>query len=670
MKPVFIQELVPDTRSQRSIFVSLQNAQGPVETSRKVRASVTILSLALSLGASGTLFSRAEAAESLTLPTAPSGDMSGALSSYGASDSHGASATYHTVADGETVWDIAQHHGVEVAVIKAANGMASDQVIQAGQVLKVPPARMEAESLLVSWQGDEPQNMAVAEQPQAVEDLQPLPVTASKVASSNLSAFLNEQRLDKEAFVEDEDSESVSPDEGLPDASSPLPDASSPLPDASALSPVDDVPQRFSEPQALPSGESGVQALGIIETPGTPPQVTPAPEALHQVKSGETIWSIAHAHDVAPDTLQQANRVSDPNLIYPGDSLVIPNITLPDQDNPGISYSQQPNEQLYPWSELELEQSRAEADEPLSSVMSPADESSPEAVAIDEALLPDITVPDDTDSSADSDVGSVDRPDASDPYVAGLLSDVALATQERQEWTETNVSSEVSVGLVLENIDKDDETSSLEGGVHDPSKVGAVNPQFSPSSAESSSLEGGDAGIFSSEELLAAAPLGSEVYAPVVEGFEGRVVSPSMPVLPVQEDHLPEAPARFRGYIWPAQGVLTSGYGWRWGRMHRGVDIAGPVGTPIFAAAPGVVVRSGWNSGGYGNLVDIRHPDGSMTRYAHNSRLIVQAGQQVRQGQQIAEMGSTGYSTGPHLHFEIHTPDQGTVNPMAHLPGQ
>jgi murein DD-endopeptidase MepM/ murein hydrolase activator NlpD len=102
--------------------------------------------------------------------------------------------------------------------------------------------------------------------------------------------------------------------------------------------------------------------------------------------------------------------------------------------------------------------------------------------------------------------------------------------------------------------------------------------------------------------------------------------------------------------------------------MHRGVDIAGPVGTPIYAAAPGVVVSSGWNSGGYGNLVDIRHPDGSMTRYAHNSRLMVQAGQQVRQGQQIAAMGSTGFSTGPHLHFEIHVPSQGTVNPIAMLP--
>jgi murein DD-endopeptidase MepM/ murein hydrolase activator NlpD len=102
--------------------------------------------------------------------------------------------------------------------------------------------------------------------------------------------------------------------------------------------------------------------------------------------------------------------------------------------------------------------------------------------------------------------------------------------------------------------------------------------------------------------------------------------------------------------------------------MHRGIDIAAPTGTPIFAAAPGVVVYARWNSGGYGNLVDIRHADGSLTRYGHNSRILVQEGQVVEQGQHISAMGSTGFSTGPHLHFEIHPPGRGAVNPMAFLP--
>jgi murein DD-endopeptidase MepM/ murein hydrolase activator NlpD len=125
----------------------------------------------------------------------------------------------------------------------------------------------------------------------------------------------------------------------------------------------------------------------------------------------------------------------------------------------------------------------------------------------------------------------------------------------------------------------------------------------------------------------------------------------------------PTAPS----YIIPAKGILTSGYGWRWGRIHKGIDIAGPTGTPIVASADGWVQFAGWNSGGYGYLVEILHSDGSLTRYAHNSRILVNRGDSVGQGQTIALMGSTGYSTGPHCHFEIHPTGKGAVNPLAYL---
>ncbi|PAX52769.1 hypothetical protein CK510_17515 [Brunnivagina elsteri CCALA 953] len=121
-------------------------------------------------------------------------------------------------------------------------------------------------------------------------------------------------------------------------------------------------------------------------------------------------------------------------------------------------------------------------------------------------------------------------------------------------------------------------------------------------------------------------------------------------------------------FIWPAKGVLTSGSGWRWGRMHKGLDVANSVGTPIYASAPGIVAKAGWSKGGYGNLVEIRHPDGSMTRYGHNSRVMVSEGQQVRQGERIALMGDTGFSTEPTLHFEIHQAGKGEVNPINFLP--
>ncbi len=154
----------------------------------------------------------------------------------------------------------------------------------------------------------------------------------------------------------------------------------------------------------------------------------------------------------------------------------------------------------------------------------------------------------------------------------------------------------------------------------------------------------------------------------------GTQVSPELPPLAAVDTYLPkpieEITPTSKGYIWPAKGVLTSGYGWRWGRMHKGIDIANGTGTPIYASSGGVVEKAGWNNGGYGNVVDIRHTDGSLTRYGHNSKVLVRVGQQVNQGEMIAEMGSTGFSTGPHSHFEIHPSGKGAVNPMAFLPPQ
>ncbi|MCC0177888.1 peptidoglycan DD-metalloendopeptidase family protein [Waterburya agarophytonicola K14] len=149
-----------------------------------------------------------------------------------------------------------------------------------------------------------------------------------------------------------------------------------------------------------------------------------------------------------------------------------------------------------------------------------------------------------------------------------------------------------------------------------------------------------------------------------LDSISQEVVALQLPPLPSSEEYLPEA---FDGYVWPAQGVLTSGYGWRWGRLHKGIDIAAPVGTPVFAAAAGEVVSAGWNTGGYGYLIELQHLDGSITLYAHNNKILVNQGQKIRQGEQIAEMGNTGFSTGSHLHFEIHSKNKSVVNPLALL---
>ena len=107
--------------------------------------------------------------------------------------------------------------------------------------------------------------------------------------------------------------------------------------------------------------------------------------------------------------------------------------------------------------------------------------------------------------------------------------------------------------------------------------------------------------------------------------------------------------------------TLSSGFGYRWGRLHSGIDMAAPTGTPIYASDGGTVVRAGWY-GGYGLCVDIQHGDGKETRYGHCSKLLVNVGDKVYQGQNISLVGNTGHSFGSHLHFEIHI-NGSPVNP-------
>ena len=106
-------------------------------------------------------------------------------------------------------------------------------------------------------------------------------------------------------------------------------------------------------------------------------------------------------------------------------------------------------------------------------------------------------------------------------------------------------------------------------------------------------------------------------------------------------------------FIEPVQGTITSRFGIRSRDNHKGIDIANSTGTPIMAAANGTVKYAQYNSGGYGNLVVISHGNGVETYYGHNSELYVSAGQTVYAGQVISAMGSTGISTGPHLHWEV-----------------
>ena len=149
-----------------------------------------------------------------------------------------------------------------------------------------------------------------------------------------------------------------------------------------------------------------------------------------------------------------------------------------------------------------------------------------------------------------------------------------------------------------------------------------------------------------------SAALGSQIVA-----AQGGTPAPS--------GSIATGPASSSGLAWPVSGTLTSTFGPRWGRMHEGIDVAGGSGTPIGAAAAGTVILTGPN-GGYGNLVVVDHGNGISTAYAHLSSISVSVGQSVGQGTVVGGMGTTGNSTGVHLHFEVRV-NGSPVDPLGYL---
>jgi murein DD-endopeptidase MepM/ murein hydrolase activator NlpD len=120
-------------------------------------------------------------------------------------------------------------------------------------------------------------------------------------------------------------------------------------------------------------------------------------------------------------------------------------------------------------------------------------------------------------------------------------------------------------------------------------------------------------------------------------------------------------------FLWPSTEHYLSGYDYSPETNHFGIDVAGQLGNPIFTADSGVVTYAGWNDYGYGEMIVIDHGSGWQTLYAHLSQVNVTCGQEVNQGDTIGLMGSTGQSTGPHLHFEMRNDDYGRVNPWDFL---
>ena len=563
---------------------------------------------------------------------------------------------------------------------------------------------------------------------------EPLRELEFSAPDGNVEANVNDSRESSSSTrIGDSIAKLPSPESAVrPPALEPLP-ASPNSPQVESQS-SNDVPSLSEEdnPAKVTASEESLK-VATTSIPLTPDASEVLEEAsqssLYKVQQGDTLAEIARRHNVSVADLVKANNIGNPNLIFPNQALRLPQaVATSNSDVPNLVKSTLTASTAVPnrdWVASTSSQADATTDEVPSLPDLSAEKNSSQLVAASGINAPkgnsqSISLPELPNTVRSEDSGrlaysnyaaslrqqlsassetteiaaapstvdnrltglqnSAAQPAAQLDYVQNLRKEVLrMQKQYRDRGTEASATQSSSRSSVQREASSTQALSAL------PSSQ--INPEFNPqrhsealnreevtiplqsSKVDSNSAESVVAPV-KSPQLMAAAPTPPEAYQSLAQpSLLGQTVSPDLPPLGSANDYLPGS-AAFEGYIWPAKGVLTSGYGWRWGRMHKGVDIAAPVGTPIVAAAPGVVVTSGWNSGGYGNLVVIQHPDGSRTLYAHNSRLLVRKGQEVEQGQQIAAMGSTGFSTGPHLHFEVHPSGKGATNPMAFLPNR
>jgi murein DD-endopeptidase MepM/ murein hydrolase activator NlpD len=361
------------------------------------------------------------------------------------------------------------------------------------------------------------------------------------------------------------------------------------------------------------------------------------PKKIYTVKAGDTITKIALKHGVSSSQIIEANQLTNPHFIKVNHQLVIPGVEIAQQPNyQSIQVSQVSSEREFSVNN-HWENSQATTPKSLSSLTESKTESSQKKEA-EASLINYSSETANTKEATDTDI-----------YISKLRQDIIELRTKYQQQSGNN-----EITFVKPTILNQESTTNTP-------VPNAVVEEANETETNTSLQEQ------SQEQSIASAPTPAVNYNSLLVLPKNQGFVPALPPLASPEEYLPDNPI-FDGYMWPAKGALTSGYGWRGGRMHQGIDIAAPIGTPIMAAASGEVIFAGWNSGGYGNLVQLKHPDGSITFYAHNNRLLVSNGQKVKQGELIAEMGSTGRSTGPHLHFEIRPNGTTAINPIARLP--
>ncbi|MCY7323023.1 MAG: LysM peptidoglycan-binding domain-containing protein, partial [Phormidesmis sp. CAN_BIN36] len=566
--------------------LSEQPKQTHPDTSRRVRTSAAMIGLAaISMGAYSLLAPQqgdsAIAAEPVatepTLPTASNSADIAVISTASEVPTTASISTIqtveHTIQEGQTLWKIAKFYKVEINQLAIANNLRSNAVLYVGQVLQVPgdgqsaqfPASQEtAQSELnngiavlpdetVAIDSSEPTAYSSQEAQQLLKSRQDVAVASLKQQRDRLKLNLAELRS--------EESKNAS---NSAQADPPQPKA---------------------------------ETVGLVS---------------YQVSPGDTLTAIAQTHGTSYSDLAKINQLTNPNLLEVNQFIKVPpaqTALAPRSVDPLIQAAPTPAE-------------NATVASVLPTLPSLAIASSPPLVPINQSAIP-VGIGGDASQLA---LGSArsrsrsftsiplpanDRQVGSQPYVSSLVSEIVKLREKYQSQPGTFQARHQTPDRALAPVPA---SSSLRSARR-------INPEFKPSR----NLEGLQAELRSLQSVrktgsqtklnvrltdaskpkpqaIAMAPVGSETYAPLMRSSIGKMVSPSLPPLGQPDAYLPGNSGKFNGYVWPAKGMLTSGYGWRWGRMHKGIDIAAPVGTPVVSAASGKVVTAGWNDGGYGNL--------------------------------------------------------------------
>ncbi|MBW4472370.1 MAG: peptidoglycan DD-metalloendopeptidase family protein [Stenomitos rutilans HA7619-LM2] len=674
---------VPSCEVEEGVMES-QSRQTPLEVNRLVRTSAAVIGLAISVGAYGLPLpnqsDEAVAAEPVTGEPAANvvpQEFDVATVPHNVEqtqNSFSAETVEHTVQEGQTLWQLAQFYGVDAAKVALDNGISTNAVLHVGQVLKISTTKqVSVIAEAAEAAGNRPEYYGLVSGAKAIDANQ------KTVAQVPYNEVLDALRQKQDRLQQ-----------GLTQLKG----------------------TQLKDTQQNDRAETNFQAA-----PETAAATGDPLSPSYTVVTGDTLEAIANAHHVSLKQLTTANALKDPNVLRVNQVLVIPQDVgeaslTPSAEAPVIIASAKPDQMTLPRAgsaRLAVDRSQAVTSRPTTvnaepsvgkasgvSVVSTQSNTVPSAelvptVSLTHSSVAPTAMGGSTEVATASFVGK--QPAQVDQSTSGIQSN--YVENLRLEIVKLREKYQGSSGLIQVATVQGTKVAAVPLNVAAPANAATLSneanaaPQLTPYTkalqaqirqlqasrqqnkhAEMQAAQADLAPVATPEtpQLVATASIGSQNYEPLISSPVGKMVSPDLPPLGSVDAYLPGNSGKFNGYIWPAKGVLTSPYGWRWGRMHKGIDIAAPVGTPVFAAAAGVIITAGWNSGGYGNLVEIQHPDGSVTLYAHNSRLIVREGQQVTQGQQIAEMGSTGYSTGPHSHFEVHLPGQGAVNPMAHLP--